>query len=146
MRIVGVVCGMDISSAGKRGLTIHSLGDHNCSRTGDHFDVPTPRGSLKNFHGDPADDSRRRHAGDLGNVQVEADGSAIVLKYSYDLSMSGPRSIIGRSIAIHAFGDDLGKGHNTTSLVNGNSGAVVACGVIGITNHFNDFPLKCPTD
>lgn len=40
--------------------------------------------------------------------------------------------------------DDLGKGKPPHTLDDGNSGAAVACGVIGVTNHFNDVTMRCP--
>ncbi len=39
--------------------------------------------------------------------------------------------ICRRAIVVHAGTDDLGKGGTPLSLVNGNSGARVSCGVIG---------------
>jgi Cu/Zn superoxide dismutase len=41
--------------------------------------------------------------------------------------------IIGRSMIIHADKDDLGRGKNKDSLITGNSGKRVLCGVLGLS-------------
>ncbi|RWW61180.1 hypothetical protein BHE74_00031777, partial [Ensete ventricosum] len=75
-------------------------------------------------HGAPEDDNR--HAGDLGNVTAGEDGTVTISKvdsqvmYSYQslrhcstlqIPLSGPNSIIGRAVVVHADPDDLGKGN-----------------------------------
>ncbi|CAH1253106.1 SOD1 [Branchiostoma lanceolatum] len=83
-------------------------------------------------HGGPTDSDR--HAGDLGNIMAGADGKAIVHVTSNLLSLSGPQSIIGRGVVVHADEDDLGKGDNEFSLTTGNAGERLAQGssLIGI--------------
>jgi len=70
--------------------------------------------------------------GDLGNVQAGADGVAKVDISDKLLTLSGPHSIIGRTLVCHADVDDLGKGGHELSSTTGNAGARVCCGVIGI--------------
>merc|ERR1711894_650891 len=83
-------------------------------------------------HGAPTDCKGERHAGDLGNVEASADGvAALDIKDSL-FSLSGDRSIIGRTMVIHADVDDLGKGGHNLSKATGNAGGRLACGVIGL--------------
>jgi Cu-Zn family superoxide dismutase len=105
---------------GPHGFHIHEIGD--CSSddfksAGGHFN---PGGVP---HGGPMDGER--HAGDLGNIEVGADGSGH-LELSSDLVTvaEGPSSVIGRGLILHAGTDDL------VSQPTGAAGARLACGVI----------------
>ncbi|CAJ0903623.1 8637_t:CDS:2, partial [Entrophospora sp. SA101] len=75
-------------------------------------------------------DIKNRHVGDLGNVLVGPDGT---VKDSFSdelIKLIGERSVIGRTVVVHADPDDLGKGGVELSLTTGNAGARLACGVI----------------
>jgi superoxide dismutase, Cu-Zn family len=102
------------------GLHIHEIGDcraSDASSAGGHFD---PQG---NKHGGPQDNLR--HAGDLGNVNSDADGTAQTEIEVGGISLgTGPDSIIGRSVIVTAQADDL------VSQPSGNAGARIACGLI----------------
>ncbi|MGQ0645010.1 MAG: superoxide dismutase family protein [Elusimicrobiota bacterium] len=103
----------------RHGFHIHENGEcgPDGQAAGGHFN---PAGRM---HGGP--DSAERHAGDLGNVTADAQGFArVALKHSR-LSLSGPHSIVGRAVVVHAEADDL------TSQPAGNAGPRIACGVIG---------------
>ena len=120
MLVVADVKGL---SPGKHGFHIHEFGD--CSQldgksAGGHFN-PTSKN-----HGGP--ESEDRHVGDLGNLIANADGTAHYEWTDKLLSFSGPNSILGRAIIVHADEDDL------TSQPTGNAGARLACGVIGTAN------------
>lgn len=52
------------------------------------------------------------------------------------MSLFGEYSVVGRSVVVHAKEDDLGEGGHADSLTTGNSGARVACGVIGLAKEF----------
>ena len=112
----------------EQGFHVHELGDmtDGCESLGSHYN---PFG---NDHGGP--DDQNRHIGDLGNVQVDDQGTASFKKTDELLELSGPFSIIGRSCIIHAGTDDLGKGGDEESLTTGNAGDRIGCGVIGLTN------------
>lgn len=108
---------------GKHGFHVHEFGD--CSMAdgtcaGGHFN---PDGKP---HGGP--DSAERHVGDFGNIEADADGNAHYSRVDKLIAFSGPRSIIGRAIIVHAGTDDL------TSQPSGDAGARVGCGVIGIAD------------
>lgn len=114
-------------SPGDHGLHVHEYGntENGCTSMGPHFDD----GGLHQ-HGGRYDINR--HTGDLGNVR--ADNWGVIAERFVDsrIELSGPRSILGRGIVLHAERDDLGKGGNPESLKTGNAGARIACGVIGL--------------
>lgn len=124
---------------GLHGFHIHRSGNllTGCKSVCDHFN-PT-----KSVHGGRA--SRRRHLGDLGNIIANNLGE-VVNQTIYDkhLRLFGKFGIVGRSIVVHADPDDLGLGGRDSkgkvvndkihkeSLLTGNAGKRLACGVIGI--------------
>jgi superoxide dismutase, Cu-Zn family len=71
-----------------------------------------------------------RHLGDLGNIEADHYGHANIRLLAKDLNLSGPGSIVGRALVVHSKEDDLGRGSNPESKINGNSGSRVACGVV----------------
>jgi Cu-Zn family superoxide dismutase len=118
VRITALISGL---TPGKHGFHVHEYGDltsRDGAAAGGHYN-PGRRG-----HGGP--DAANRHAGDLGNIEADADGNAIVNFVDSHLSLEGPNAIIGRSLVVHADPDDL------SSKPSGNAGARVAVGVIGL--------------
>ncbi|KAM7309134.1 superoxide dismutase [Cu-Zn] [Ixodes scapularis] len=122
--VTGEITGLD---QGLHGFHVHEFGDNTngCTSAGPHFNP------LGKEHGAPTDTNR--HVGDLGNVIAGDDGVAKVAITDSQISLSGPHSIIGRSVVIHADPDDLGKGGHELSKTTGNAGARLACGVVGVT-------------
>ena len=105
---------------GKHGFHIHEFGACNwdASSAGGHFN---PAGAA---HGGPAAGTGARHAGDLGNVEAGADGTAHYERKDTVLAMTGENTILRRAVIIHEGSDDL------MTQPTGGAGARVACGVI----------------
>ena len=110
---------------GNHGFHVHEFGD--CSATdatsaGAHFN-PTNKP-----HAGP--DAAERHVGDMGNVEADASGMAKLDYVDHHISLTkDERSAIGRSVVVHTKADDL------KSQPTGDSGARVACGVVGIAKN-----------
>ncbi|KAG5882061.1 hypothetical protein JTB14_007723 [Gonioctena quinquepunctata] len=123
INIAGEVHGL---AAGKHGFHIHQLGHiaPGCTGTGGHFNP------LNQTHGAPED--KIRHVGDLGNIVADNNGVAHIKLIDNVIALDGTNGIIGRAVVVHEKEDDLGKGGNPDSLLTGNAGGRVACGVIGI--------------
>ena len=118
VRITGWIGG---HHPGPKGFHIHEKGD--CSApdamsAGGHFNP-----SKAKHGGSPT----TGHAGDMGNVNIGASGSASIDMVLEGLSVSkdAPNGIIGRAVVVHMQPDDL-KTDPT-----GNAGGRAACGVIG---------------
>ncbi|XP_003391871.2 PREDICTED: superoxide dismutase [Cu-Zn]-like, partial [Amphimedon queenslandica] len=91
----GIISASKVSSLapGDHGFHIHQFGDYTsgCVSAGSHFN---PAG--KN-HGRPKDGER--HAGDLGNITSTGGDTEIEL-YDDQIPLTGPNSIIGRSVVV----------------------------------------------
>jgi Cu-Zn family superoxide dismutase len=120
---IKIVADMEGLSPGKHGFHIHEFGDctaPDAVSAGGHFNPDNMP------HGAPSD--MERHVGDLGNLEANEEGMAHYERTDNLISLSGPHSIIGLSVVVHAGEDDL------TSQPSGNAGPRVACGVIGVAN------------
>ncbi|MDY0038784.1 MAG: superoxide dismutase family protein [Desulforhabdus sp.] len=118
---VKVVADIDGLTPGKHGFHLHEYGDcaaPDATSAGGHFNPGNKP------HGAPT--SKERHAGDLGNVIANDQGKAHYEWIDPVVSLTGPHSIIGRAVVVHADEDDL------TSQPTGNAGSRLACGIIGI--------------
>jgi Cu-Zn family superoxide dismutase len=63
----------------------------------------------------------------MGNVDADASGKGTLDYVDHDMSLAkDSKSIIGRSVVVHVKKDDL------KTQPSGDSGARVACGVIGV--------------
>lgn len=105
----------------KHAIHIHETGDCTSAdgmSAGGHYN---PEGHQ---HGLAA--AAKRHAGDLGNLQADAQGKAHYELTVDNISIVGMKNpILGRAVIVHAKEDDGGQPV-------GNAGARLGCGVIGI--------------
>lgn len=121
----GILITADVKglTPGLHGFHIHEFGDcsaADATSAGGHFNPDNKP------HGSPEDIDR--HVGDLGNLDADAEGRARYERVDGHIALSGPRSIVGLAVIIHAGEDDF------TSQPTGNAGARVACGVIGVAS------------
>ena len=79
-------------------------------------------------HGGPW--SQERKVGDLGNVKADEKGVGTFKVSEPYVKLSGPFSVIGRTLAIHEKPDDEGLGRDEESVRTGNVGGVLGAGVI----------------
>lgn len=120
VRVVADVAG--VSPPGNHGFHLHENG--KCERdpgkdfasAGGHFN---PAGVP---HACP--EAASHHAGDLGNIVINSDGTGHVDVITSTLSLSGASSVVGRAVILHAAPDDC------TTQPTGNAGGRLACGVI----------------
>uniref|UniRef100_A7L9U0 Superoxide dismutase [Cu-Zn] n=1 Tax=Dictyocaulus viviparus TaxID=29172 RepID=A7L9U0_DICVI len=123
VKLNGTVSGL---KPGLHGFHVHEKGNlaNGCLAAGGHYNP------YKLMHGAPSDSNR--HVGDLGNIVTSANGETVISISDPVITLNGYHSVIGRAVVIHADADDLGLGRSEMSKSTGNSGARVACGVIGI--------------
>jgi len=106
---------------GRHGVHLHERADcsaMDASSAGGHWNPGLA--SHGAFEASPS------HLGDLGNLEVAADGTGTMLLTTRRWSLSSGRGddIVGHSLVIHADADDV------TTQPAGNSGDRVACGVV----------------
>jgi Cu-Zn family superoxide dismutase len=106
---------------GKHAYHVHQFGD--CS--GDEGDTA---GTHFNFQGSSQNPGEHidRITGNLGELDVGADGKAMATATIEKASLQGAYSIIGRSVVVHE------KGNDPKSPPMGAAGGRLGCGVIGI--------------
>jgi Cu-Zn family superoxide dismutase len=121
VRVVVDVAGVD--KPGPHGLHLHENGKCELDPGGKHY-------STAGGHFNPTaaahacPDATTHHAGDLGNIDVQPDGSGHYVRVTALLSLTGPSSPIGKAIILHAGADDC------QTQPTGNSGGRLACGVV----------------
>jgi Cu-Zn family superoxide dismutase len=102
------------------GFHIHEKGDctpPDFASAGGHFN---PGG-----HPHAAPGTTARHAGDLGNLEANANGRAYRRMVVDNITLGpGENNIIGRGVVVHERRDDL------TSQPSGDAGGRIACGAI----------------
>ena len=109
---------------GTHGLHIHQYGScgNEGKAAGGHYNPSRVKHGFL-----PQDGFRGAHAGDLGNIEVGADGTGTLDLTLKDLRLSGGKySVGGRAIILHETVDDF-------SQPVGNAGGRIGCGPIVIT-------------
>lgn len=130
---------------GAHGLHVHEGSDKDgtCENIGQHFNPH------KQDHGGKSEWTRHvsdlttmlwtvdphlinPQVGDLGNIFADNEGIAFFSITDTLMSLTGPHSVLNRTLVVTEFGDDLGRGADQ-SKINGNSGKPIACGIITLT-------------
>lgn len=110
-------------SPGKHAIHVHEFGDlsaPDATSAGGHFNPGD--------HAHAGPDTKKRHAGDMGNLTADDDGNATWSFTAKNFSLAGKHSVLGRAVIIHAGADDL------ESQPSGDAGGRVGGGVIGRAN------------
>jgi len=115
---VKITAEMSGLAPGKHGFHIHEIGD--CSSP----DASSAKGHLNHGntqHGAP--DSPTHHAGDLGNIEADAEGNAsFQMTVDFITLSEGPNSILSKAVVVEADEDNFDPSRS--------DGARLACGVI----------------
>lgn len=119
VRVTATVEGLAPNSV--HAIHIHEFGDctaPDATSAGGHYN---PEG-----HSHALPDKKERHAGDLGNLQADAQGKASLDLTVDNITVNGSKNpIVGRGVIVHEKQDD-------GSQPVGNAGGRIACGVIGL--------------
>ncbi len=110
---------------GTHGIHIHQFGAcHDAGNgAGGHYN---PDGVKHGYL--PKDGFTSAHAGDLGNIEIAADGTGTLEAMVHGLTVTGGKyNVAGRSIILHEKPDDFGQ-------PTGNAGGRIGCGIIVITS------------
>lgn len=112
-------------TAGRHGVHVHEVGDCG-ARPGNMTSPLSTPGGKAGGHYNPDSKAHGEHAGDLGNVAVDASGrgTATLESTRFSLDVKSARSVVGRSIIVHALEDD--------GTPTANFGARTLCGLIGL--------------
>ena len=114
----------NVSNPGKHGFHIHEKG--SCSETGNaaggHYNPLGVQHGLLAKNGE-----QNAHAGDLGNIEIAADGTGIFKGFLPGVSLrDGKYNVEGRAVILHENQDDFGQ-------PTGNAGGRIGCGIIEVT-------------
>ena len=113
-----------VPNPGKHGFHIHEFGSCQDSGkgAGSHFNpMQVQHGNLSH------DGAEHAHMGDMGNIEIDADGSgsvSIILRDMY--LIDGEFNVAGRAVILHEKEDDF-------TQPAGNAGSRIGCGAIVIS-------------
>lgn len=101
--------------AGRHAFHVHEKGDcsaPDASSAGEHFDFES------------AEQPVRRITGNLGELEADDSGRAVLEALIPRAELEGRRSIVGRAVVVHA------RGNDPRQTPDGGAGDRIACGVI----------------
>ena len=111
-----------LAPSSKHAFHVPEFGDcsaPDASSAGSHYDPAQTK-----HHGMPND--KMSHAGDMGNIEADANGKIHFELALEGASIDGPQApVLGRAVIVHANPDDF-------SQPVGNAGGRIGCGVIGL--------------
>lgn len=123
--------GVNASTTGspvQHGFHVHAVSNigNACADAGGHLNVRNVT------HGAPNNATDKRHTGDLGNLVSDAAGNIFVTFTDRVISLraNDATNVADKPIVLHRDYDDLGLGGNPASLLTGNSGPRLACGIL----------------
>ncbi|OGX35114.1 MAG: hypothetical protein A3C36_07025 [Omnitrophica WOR_2 bacterium RIFCSPHIGHO2_02_FULL_52_10] len=111
----------NVMPAGKHGFHVHENGscDDTGKAAGGHFNPGSAQHGLL-----PRDGAEMSHTGDMGNIEIDANGNGNLVIYMPGLSLSqGGANIAGKAVIVHEKEDDF-------SQPTGNAGGRIGCGII----------------
>jgi len=110
---------------GKHGFHFHEVGQcgNEGKDAGGHFNPEhTQHGFL------PKDGLQHAHAGDMGNIEIAANGTGTLKEFLHGVYLTKSPSVGGISVVLHEKEDDFGQ-------PTGNAGGRIGCGVIEFKDH-----------
>jgi Cu-Zn family superoxide dismutase len=123
VRVVADVQGVDRD--GRHGFHVHETGECAHGEGSGHFTSAGGHFNPNNAeHTCPPNEAR--HAGDLGNIEI-TNGTGRADVTTDLLTLSGPNSVVGKAIILHANEDDC------QTQPTGNAGDRLACGVVNLS-------------
>lgn len=116
VRVVADLAGL---APGTHGFHLHEVGDCSAPDASSAKAHWNPGGTA---HGAPS--TAQHHAGDLGNLEADAQGRAHLDATTTSFGVAREPSALGRAVIVHEKADDL------TSQPAGNAGPRQGCGVV----------------
>jgi Cu-Zn family superoxide dismutase len=113
----------NVDPSGNYGIHIHAEGscEEGGNAAGGHFNPAGTQHGLLSQNG-----YENAHAGDMGNIWVNASGDGSLVMFLPGLSLSkGKNNIAGKAVIVHEKEDDF-------SQPTGNAGGRIGCGIIDL--------------
>ena len=120
LQVTAEVYGVPV--AGKHGFHIHEKGscEDAGNAAGGHYN---PHGVSHGFL--PKDGMEAAHFGDMGNIEIDSEGSGTLSLDLAGLTLTGENNVLGHAVILHEKEDDFGQ-------PTGNAGSRIGCGIITV--------------